>query len=178
MSETFDVVIREAVPEDAEGILTHLAKTATETGFMTMGEEGPEISVEAEKEQLAKLYDSVNNVLFVALVDKQVIATASVHGGSSPKVQHIGELGIVVAQDYWGLGLGTAMMEELIHWANASGIIKRLELTVQARNTKARKLYEKLGFTLEAVMPRGVKDKGEYLDVCLMSLLIGDVKEM
>lgn len=176
MNEEIDVVIREAVPDDAAGILNHLTKTTAETGFITMDEDSLEISVAEEKEQLAKLYASQNSVLFVALADDEVIATASIHGERGPKTQHIGELGIVIAQQYWGLGLGTAMMEELIYWANESGSIKRLELTVQARNTRARHLYEKMGFVLEAVMPRGVKDHGEYLDVCLMSMLIGEIE--
>lgn len=175
MNEEVDVVIREAIPDDAEGLLQHLAKTATETGFMTMGEEGPGISVEEEKEQLARIYASENNTLYVALVNEEIIGTASIHGNSSPKLQHIGEIGIVIAKDYWGFGLGTAMLEELLHWAHESEVIKRLELTVQARNTKARRLYEKFGFQLEAIMPRGVKDQGEYLDVCLMSMMIGEI---
>ncbi|MBM6614628.1 GNAT family N-acetyltransferase [Desemzia sp. RIT804] len=175
MEEQVDVVIREAVPQDAEGILKHTSATAIETGFMTMGEEGPGITVEEEEEQLAKLYESDNNVLLVALIDGQIIGTASIHGSSSPKLQHIGEIGIVIAKDFWGFGLGTTMMEELLLWADKNSILKRLELTVQARNKKARHLYEKLGFELEAIMPRGVKDNGEYLDVCLMSRMIGKI---
>lgn len=176
MSEAMEVVVREAIPDDAAEVLKHLEKTATETGFMTLGAEGTGISVAEEKEQLARLYASKNNVLYVALMGEEVIATASIKSDSSPKLQHIGELGIVIAKDYWGLGLGTAMMEELIYWAKESGVMKRLELTVQARNERARTLYERMGFTLEAIMPRGVKDNGEYLDVCLMSMMIGEIK--
>lgn len=175
MSEKIDVVIREAVPDDAAGILNHIEATAAETGFMTMDEEGLGITVAEEKEHLARLYESKNSTLYVALINQQVVGTASIHGASSPKLQHIGEVGIAIAKEFWGLGLGTAMMEELIHWAQESGVIKRLELTVQARNTKARNLYEKLGFQLEGIMSRGVKDHGEYLDVCLMSMMIGEI---
>lgn len=177
MGEKVDVVIREAVPKDAEGILAHLSSTALETGYMTMGEEGPGITVEEEQEQLAKLYESDNNVLLVALIDGKIVGTASIHGSSSPKLKHIGEVGIVIAKEYWGFGLGTTMMEELIYWANEQSKLKRLELTVQARNKTARHLYEKLGFQLEAIMPRGVRDNGEYLDVCLMSMMIGEIDE-
>lgn len=176
MGEQLDVVIREAIPDDAKSILKHLRNTALETGFMTMGEEGPGIPVEEEQEQLAKLYESNNNLLLVTLVDDEVIGTASISGSQSPKMRHIGEVGIVIAEAYWGYGLGTVMMNEMIDWATESSVLKRLELTVQARNQKARKLYEKLGFTLEAIMPRGVKDNGDYLDVCLMSMMIGTIE--
>ncbi|MDN6626304.1 MAG: GNAT family N-acetyltransferase [Pisciglobus halotolerans] len=64
------------------------------------------------------------------------------------------------------------LLEEIIYWSEQSSTIKRLELTVQKRNEKAIHLYEKLGFQLEAVMARGVRDGDRYLDVCLMSKMI------
>lgn len=170
--EALDIVIREAKPSDAESLLQHLKTTATETGFMTMGKEGPRITANEEKKQLARLQASCNNVLLVAVHQEEVIGSASVHADSSPKIEHIGEVGIVIAKEYWGLGLGTLMLEEILDWATNSDIIKRLELTVQARNKKARHLYEKMGFQLEATMQRGVKDEGQYHDVCLMSKLL------
>jgi len=70
------------------------------------------------------------------------------------------------------MGLGRLMIEDLIDWAQESEVIKRLQLQVQHRNTRARAMYESLGFDLEAIMKYGVKDAGEYLDVCQMSRLV------
>ncbi|GAA0476237.1 GNAT family N-acetyltransferase [Alkalibacterium sp. s-m-22] len=170
--QTLDCTIREAIPDDAEAVIDLLNRTATQTGFMTQGEEGLGITVEEEAEELDKIYHSDNNTILLAVVDGQVIGIASIHASSKPKIRHIGDIGIVIDKDYWGMGLGRLMMEDLIDWAQESEVIKRLQLQVQHRNTRGRALYESLGFDLEAIMKYGVKDAGEYLDVCQMSRLV------
>lgn len=172
MSEAIDCIIREAIPSDAAQILDLLNKTARQTGYMTQGPEGVGISVAEEAKQLSSIYTSLNNSIFVAVVEEQVIGLASIHGSDKPKIEHIGEVGIVIDEAYWGLGLGRLMMEEILAWADESPVLSRLELKVQERNHRARRLYETLGFKLEAIMEQGVKDEGQLLNVCLMSKLI------
>lgn len=171
-SEPIDCIIREAIPDDAEAVINLLNETAFQTGFMTQGEEGVGLTVEEEARELDKLYSSDNNCVLLAIVDGRVIGIASIHGSSKPKIRHIGEIGIVIDKDYWGMGLGRLMMEELLDWASEADVLKRLQLQVQYRNKRARSLYESLGFNLETVIKYGVKDNGEYLDVCQMSKLI------
>ncbi|MBT2731964.1 GNAT family protein [Carnobacterium sp. ISL-102] len=170
------IKIREAIPSDAKKLLNHLQKIALETGYMTMGSEGPGQTIEAKQKEIKLILESDVTVLLVALDKEEIIGIAEVHGNKSPKLKHIGDISISIAKDYWGIGLGTMMMEQLIEWANSpSSHLKRVELTVQARNERARHLYEKMGFKLEAIMPRGVKDEDDYLDVCLMSMMIGEI---
>ena len=170
------IQIREAIPSDAEKLLNHLQKIAIETGFMTMGAEGPGKTIEAEQKEIKTILESDASVLLVALDKEDIIGIAKIHGNASPKLRHIGDISISIAKDYWGMRLGTTMMKKLIEWATSpASNLKRLELTVQARNERARSLYEKMGFKLEAIMPRGVKDEGIYLDVCLMSMMIGEI---
>ena len=170
--EAIDLVIREADPDNAESLLKHIRETALETDFLTIGKEEAEISIEEERKQLARLQTSTDHLLLVALHGMEVIATASVNTSTSPKLNHIGEVGLAVSKEYWGLGIGTMMLEEVIYWSEQSSTIKRLELMVQRRNQRARHVYEKLGFQLEAIMARGVRDGDEYLDICLMSKMI------
>lgn len=172
MREEIECVIREAIPSDAEQILKLLNETAKQTGFMTLGREGVGVTVEEEQKQLDHIFSSSNNSVFVALVSEEVIGIASVHASDKPKIEHIGEIGIVIDENYWGFGLGTMMMEEVLLWADDSPLLSRLELKVQERNSRARHMYEKLGFKLEAIMERGVKDEGQLLNVCLMSKMI------
>lgn len=170
--EEIELTIREAIPDDAEKILSFLKETAVQTDFLTPDVEGLDLTIRQERQHLAKLYDSKNNVLFVALNNEGIIGTASLHASNEPKITHIGELGIVIQKEYWGIGLGSILMEELLAWAEMSEQITRIELKVQEQNERARKLYEKFGFIEEAVMQRGVKVKGDYRTVCLMSKLI------
>lgn len=173
MDEELNVVIREAIPDDAEEILAMSKIIGQETEFLVMDEKGMGLDVEDLAYQLAALYDSPNNILLVAVLDAAIIATASVRADSSRRIGHIGEVGISVLQEYWGIGLGTMMLEELIHWAEAGGVIRRLELTVQCRNERAVSLYKKFGFATEGTLARGARsDGGEFLDVYLMSRMI------
>lgn len=168
-----EFTIREAIPDDAAAILEVLRIIGRETPFLVMDEKGMEMTPEEMSENLANLYESTNNVLMVALADGEVIGTASVKAAAKKRMEHIGEIGISILKDYWGFGLGSLMMEELILWAQESGIIRRLELTVQHRNQRAVHVYEKIGFKTEAIMERGAKtDDGEFLDVHLMSLMV------
>lgn len=172
MNESIDCIIREAIPKDAEQVLKLLNRTATQTGFMTQGSEGVGVSVDEEMKQLDKIYSSENNCVFVAVVDEEIIGIASIHASDKPKIEHIGEIGVVIDKNFWGFGLGTLLMEELLMFADESPILSRLELQVQERNTRARHIYEKFGFKLEAILERGVKDEGQLLNVCFMSKLI------
>ena len=52
--------IREAIPSDAEKVLKHLQRIAIETGFMTMGAEGPSKSIEAEYKEIVRNYEKRN----------------------------------------------------------------------------------------------------------------------
>lgn len=170
--EEIELTIREAIPDDAEKLLAFIKETASQTDFLTLDKEGLSLTVREERVHLAKLYQSINNVLFVALDSKEVIGTASLHASSQSKIAHIAELGIVIHKDYWGIGLGSILMEELLDWAETSNQIMRIELKVQEQNDRARKLYEKFGFIEEALMKRGMKVNEEFQSVYLMSKMI------
>ncbi|MHC5268377.1 N-acetyltransferase family protein [Enterococcus sp. LJL98] len=174
MSEALDLIIREAIPEDAAQLLKVTRKIGEETAFLVMDEKGINLPEELLALQLADLYESESNVLFVALFGDKIVGTASIKSDSEKRIAHIGELGISILKEYWGMGLGSILIEELLIWAEESQTIFRIELTVQSQNTKAIGLYKKFGFKQEAVMARGARsDEGAFLDVLLMSRMIG-----
>jgi RimJ/RimL family protein N-acetyltransferase len=166
--------IREAIPSDAAQLITTMAKINQETSYVTVDEQGLAMTKAEMAVNLANLYESPNNVVLVALANEEIIGSASIKASSRFSVEHVGEIGLGILKDYWGYGLGTVLLEELIHWAQESKTIRRLELTVQVRNQRAIHIYQKCGFITEAVLKKGVKTTtGEVLTVQLMSLLIG-----
>ena len=65
------------------------------------------------------------------------------------------------------------LLAEVVEWAQASGILRRLQLTVQIRNQAAVHLYKKHGFVIEGRQERGAYiEEGEFIDVYLMGRLI------
>lgn len=169
MQEEIEITIRQAIPDDALEILRIGQILAKETDFFIMDEVGLNLTVSELAEQLAILYESCNNILLVALANDKIIGLASVATGNDLALEQIGEVGISILQEYWGLGLGSLMIEEIIYWAQESGL-SRLELKVQKRNQRAIHLYEKFGFQKQAIINRGAKSKeGNFLEVLCMS---------
>lgn len=173
MTEEIVLTIREAVPEDAENLLAMMQKVGEETDFLVMDEKGISLTPATLAIEIDYLRYSINNLLLVAIIDETIIGTISVRAAEQYRISHVGEIGISILKEYWGLGIGTMMLEEALFWAKENGVLLRLELDVQTRNKRAVHLYKKLGFQIEATMERGMrKDNGEFLDVYRMSLLI------
>lgn len=63
--------IREAVPTDADQLLSVMSKIGSETPYLVMDERGMAMSTAELAENLATLYESPNNVLLVALAGKR-----------------------------------------------------------------------------------------------------------
>ena len=83
-----------------------------------------------------------------------------------------GEIGMMVARDWRGRGVGGALLTAAIHWARERGLHK-LSLGVFAHNVAAIGLYRKIGFVEEG---RRVKHyrraNGELWDSIEMGLLL------
>lgn len=173
MSEKIQIAIRAIVPNDAGQLLTIQKQLAKETDYLVMDALGMGLSTDDLSTHLERINGSSVDLLLGAFLEEKLVAIASVHTKKEVRLSHISEVGIAVLEEFWGLGLGSILMEELLDFVRQTPEIRRLELTVQKRNQRAIHLYEKFGFLSEAVMPRGaVDEEGQFLDVYLMSKLI------
>lgn len=171
--DNFDVIIREATPDDAAEILAFTNKVNQETDFIVIDELGIELTEELLAINLESIYESENNILLVAEVNGMIVGNVSVKASSEAPIRHIGEVGMSILKDFWGIGLGTILLEEILAWSEETEVIYRLELTVQERNQRAIHLYHKLGFKEEASLERGARSSdGAFLTVLLMSKMI------
>ena len=89
MGEELDLTIREAIPEDAGKLLKTTRQIGRETEFLVMDEKGINLPEELLAIQLEDIYESPNNVLFVALLGEQIIGTASLKGSNEKRIAHI-----------------------------------------------------------------------------------------
>ena len=81
-------------------------------------------------------------------------------------------IGITIGEKHlWGQGYGTDAMNALVDFGFGQLRLERLWLEVYDFNTRARRSYDKAGFTLEGVERRAVYKQGEFHDVQLMSIL-------
>ena len=89
-----------------------------------------------------------------------------------PSWMRFGDIGMMVAADWRGRGVGTALVAAAIDWALAHGLHK-LALGVFPHNQAAIVLYRKFGFVEEGRLRRHVRRAdGQLWDLIEMGLLL------
>ena len=105
----------------------------------------------------------------VCLVDGKVAGNCQIRFNKNLKTRHRASIGIALMKEYWNLGIGTQMFEEMIKVAKTKPEITQLELEFIEGNSRARALYEKMGFRIIATHPTFIKLKnGKLLNEYLM----------
>jgi ribosomal protein S18 acetylase RimI-like enzyme len=94
----------------------------------------------------------------------------SIHVGVSG--HGYGEIGMAIAREWRGRGVGSALMEAAIEWARERGLHK-LSLGVFAHNAAGLALYRKYGFVEEGRRVKHYRrQSGELWDSIEMGLLL------
>ena len=169
----YELLIREAEPGDAIELVTFLNRVSLETDFTSLDRDGILLTSEEMEIFLNKQASSDNQITLLAFLNDKIAGIVNITADQRKRVRHIGDLFIVIGKIYWNNGLGSLLLEEVIEWAQASGILRRLQLTVQTRNQAAVHLYQKHGFVIEGIQERGAYiEEGEFIDVYLMGRLI------
>lgn len=84
-------------------------------------------------------------------------------------------LGIMIGEPaLWGQGLGTDALDALLDFGFGELRLERIWLEVYDFNARARRSYEKSGFTLEGTLRRAIYRRGEYHDVHVMAILVDE----
>ena len=173
MVDISDVLIREARPEDADGMIAYLQLACAEPNNQVVRGPGEfDYTVEEEQEIIRMAAASGNSIFIVADANGRIVGVANISGGRFQANRHNGSLGISLHPDYRDRGLGTRMMQYLIDWARANPLLTRVELEVFARNARAMRVYEKAGFTQEGIRRNAFIKDGEYVDSVVMGLLL------
>lgn len=168
-------VLRKPRGEDAEGMLEYVKATAEETIFLLREpEEWDGCTPEDEAKLLARKNDAENEVMMACLVDGRIVGTCEIAFKNIMKTRHRAEVALAVRSEFWGQGIGTRMLHEMIRIAEEREGVLQIELEFIEGNTRARSLYEKLGFRIVGVQPHAIRLKdGTLLNVCLMIKELG-----
>ena len=104
----------------------------------------------------------------VALVGDKIIADAALELDPYRWKQHVAELRLIVANPYKRKGLGMLMARELYSSASEAKV-EEIMVKMMRPQIAARRIFRRLGFHEEIVMPDYVKDRGgEVQDMILM----------
>lgn len=165
-------LLRSPKEEDIPGVLEYLYVSAGETEFIIRyPEECAKYTPEGERELFAQKNASENEALLICFVDGKVAGSCNVSFKTSIKTKHRAAIGIALLREYWNLGIGTRMLRELIRLAESREDVLQIELEFVEGNSRARHLYEKMGFRITGVHPNAIRLKdgtllNEYLMIC------------
>ena len=122
-----------------------------------------------EKQQKGDAFEGIEFMIRTVEEDKPIgfvgLDGISWHNGNSWVGIGIGE------REYWGKGCGTDAMQIIARYAFEELGLHRLTLNVFAYNTRAIRVYEKVGYKVEGRVPEAVHREGKRWDIIFMGLL-------
>lgn len=161
-------VLRAPAPEDAAPMVQYLKDTAAETEFIMRYQEEVTMTPEREAAFFEHLNASPFDMMIVCEVDGAIAGNCQINFGNKIKTRHRASVAIGLTKKYWNLGIGTAMFNEMIAVARTHEGTRHIDLEFIEGNSRARALYEKMGFRIigvkpDAIMLRDGSLRNEYL---------------
>ena len=158
MKDGRKALLRSPKDEDIRGVLDYLYVSAGETEFiLRYPEECGKYTAEAEKALFDRINASDNEAMLVCIVDGKVAGNCQIAWKTGIKTRHRASVAIALLKEFWNQGIGTRMFEEMIRIAEANENLIQMELEFVEGNTRARALYEKMGFRITGVNPNAIR---------------------
>lgn len=168
-------VLRSPRVEDAEKLLNYITKSCGETEYLARYPEEWNTTVEQEEAWVNRLRSSADTLGITCYVDGEVAGNCEISFRGGMKVSHRATIAIAILKDYWNLGIGSAMFEELVSAAQNRGT-EIMELEFIEGNDRARRLYEKFGFRIVSQKPNAFRLKdGTYRSEVYMQKYLREI---
>jgi RimJ/RimL family protein N-acetyltransferase len=176
--------VRRVVPPAIEGVHVRLARPSDARSYLAFWtaivEEGRHVRTERVTNG-ARVYRrrfrapwTDREAQIVAVDDaERVIGHLYIQREAHPVTHHVATLGVAVAAEARGRGVGTSLMGEAIRWARSVGVDK-IVLSVYPGNAKAIALYRRFGFVEEGRLTRHSRKSYGDEDEILMAAWLGD----
>ena len=153
-------VLRSPRDEDIQGMLDYLYISSGETEFiLRYPEECTKYTPEGEKALFDRMNASDHEAMLTCIVDGRIAGNCQVSWSTNIKMRHRAMVAIALIKEFWNLGIGTRMFEEMTRIAMENPDIIQMELDFVEGNSRARALYEKMGFRITGVKPDAIRLK-------------------
>ena len=154
-----EALLRNGDKADGKEVFEVFNQTHAETDYLLSYPDENSYDPEQEANFLHEKTNSANEIENLAVVDGKLAGTAGFEAvGSKYKLKHRAELGISILKEYWGLGLGKALINACIKCAEDAGY-EQLELNVVSENERAIALYKSFGFVEFGRNPKGFNSR-------------------
>lgn len=161
--------IRPVSPNDADILFSLINRIKDEEKYLFFSLRFPAGSTR----KYIEAHNEAGNPMLGAYTDSgELVGWIDINIGGFEEIRHTATVGMGVAAEHRGKGLGERLLSACIEGAARLGL-EKLELEVFETNTAARALYLKAGFTEEGCLRKKRKFKGEYEDLVCMGLFLG-----
>lgn len=155
------ITIRNAEGGDAFGVMDTFLGVLHERRYMLMTPEEFTPTLEQEMEWINRHNEAPHDLYIIAEQDGMVLGALGFNQKQFRRHAHTGDVGLFLASEWRGQGLGKQLMQTFLDWAEADPIIEKVLLEVDSENVNALKLYQKMGFVEEGRRINGVKFEAE-----------------
>ncbi|MBI2617402.1 GNAT family N-acetyltransferase [Candidatus Gottesmanbacteria bacterium] len=159
------LIIRYPDHHDASSTHQYINSLSRERTFVLV--QGEYISLKKERDFLKENIRNIHRkkgILLLAFSQKKLIGISDIQM-KEKACSHEGILGISVAKEFRGQGVGTILLSTILEEAKLLlPTLKIVTLGVFACNQIARQMYKKHGFIEFGILPKGIHYKNHYID--------------
>lgn len=169
-------ILKSPCVEDAEKLLNFIRKACGETDFLVLyPEEWNGTTMEQQENWVRRLRSATDTISITCYVDGEIAGNGEISFRGHIKTAHCAVIAVAILKEYWNLGIGSAILQELVDAAlHRETEIVNLEYI--EGNDRARNLYEKFGFRVVSEKPNAFKLKdGTYLSEVYMQKVLREL---
>ena len=112
-----------------------------------------------------------------ALVEDDIVADGTLEFSQDIWRRHLGEIRVVVARKFQRRGLGKLIISDLYNTAKRRGV-EKIVAKMAAPQKASRKIFERLGFHVDSLLPEYIKDAdGTLQSMVIMSCTLDELSE-
>jgi RimJ/RimL family protein N-acetyltransferase len=164
------ITLREGSELDGRALHLYKLSVFEETELLLQAPDDFESDPDRESLFLRRFRSSSNSLYLVGVHGGEIVGTLSLFGGPYRRTRHVAQLGMGVLKDWWGQGIGGALIDLGMEWATENALVDKISLQVYTMNERAIRLYEVRGFSRDAVLKGDVRlDDGTPVDLLVMS---------
>lgn len=167
------VLIRHAVELDAASLIAlQLALCSSTENYITLPSE-VDRDIARRKAYIKRLVRQSNCLLLVAEYKGEIIGKLNLDGIDKQKIRHTADFGIGILPRFQGNGIGSALIDFMLQWAQRNSELNKISLRVFSTNPNAIKLYAEQGFEIEGRLKNAIKQvDGTFADEIIMSQFV------
>lgn len=173
MNETAQLTIRQVQSADLKSLVELYEQLAIETAFLSDDQVNKSLATRTQQmtQQIEQYNQHPTSIMLVVELQGDIIALGTLATLPGSRQSHVAEVGIGVLKEFWGNGIASILLDELLHFAKETSL-KVITLEVVQENKRAIALYKKFGFMIVGSLSKRLHADQKYYDTYVMEYLL------